>query len=203
MAQKLLIVALVGLFALCLLLVWVIAVLAKWSLWIPSAISLGCVALVLLVFTIRWFRAQRAAKGLDNMFKQQAKAQTQLTRPDLRIELQHMQGEFEKAITALKKRSRNRTEALYRLPWYAIIGPPGAGKSTALRNSGLRFPNVQGRNGSVKGIGGTRNCDWWLANEGIVLDTAGRWATQDEDHEEWRCNPRRRRRRHRCRRRRH
>ncbi|MFZ4703217.1 MAG: type VI secretion system membrane subunit TssM, partial [Candidatus Methylumidiphilus sp.] len=29
------------------------------------------------------------------------------------------------------------------------------------------------------GVGGTRNCDWWFADEAVLLDTAGRWATQD------------------------
>jgi type VI secretion system protein ImpL len=69
------------------------------------------------------------------------------------------------------------------LPWYIIIGPPGSGKTTALRSSGLQFPYAKG--GKVKGVGGTRNCDWWLTNEAIILDTAGRWSTQDDDHEEW------------------
>jgi hypothetical protein len=31
-------------------------------------------------------------------------------------------------------------DALYALPWYVIVGPPGAGKTTALRHSGLVFP---------------------------------------------------------------
>jgi len=28
-------------------------------------------------------------------------------------------------------------------------------------------------------VGGTRNCDWWLSNDAVILDTAGRWATQE------------------------
>src|SRR6185369_85355 len=62
---------------------------------------------------------------------------------------------------------------------------PGAGKSTALKNSGLQFPYLSARGGGVRGVGGTRNCDWWLTNEAIILDTAGRYATQDDDQEEW------------------
>ncbi|HEY8428494.1 MAG TPA: type VI secretion system membrane subunit TssM, partial [Sandaracinaceae bacterium] len=57
--------------------------------------------------------------------------------------------------------------------------------STALRNSGLQFPYMSTSGGGVRGIGGTRNCDWWLTNEAVLLDTAGRWTTEEEDRDEW------------------
>ena len=63
-----------------------------------------------------------------------------------------------------------------------IIGPPGSGKTTALVNSGLKFPLEQrfGKD-ALRGVGGTRNCDWWFTDEAIFLDTAGRYTTQDSD----------------------
>src|SRR5581483_3707661 len=71
---------------------------------------------------------------------------------------------------------------LYELPWYAIIGSPGAGKTTALLNSGLNFPLTDklGR-GPVGGFGGTRNCDWWFTDRAVLIDTAGRYTTHDSD----------------------
>lgn len=71
---------------------------------------------------------------------------------------------------------------LYQLPWYIVIGPPGAGKTTAIVNSGLKFP-LADRMGlkAVGGVGGTRNCDWWFTNEAVLIDTAGRYTTQDSD----------------------
>jgi type VI secretion system protein ImpL len=106
-------------------------------------------------------------------------------RPDQQAEITAMQVEFQKAIAGLKssRLGHKGSDALGVLPWYIIIGPPGAGKTTALRSSGLQFPYAKG--GKVKGVGGTRNCDWWLTNQAIILDTAGRWSTQDDDHEEW------------------
>jgi len=88
---------------------------------------------------------------------------------------------FEEAIAALRQ-SRGREHNLYSEPWYVIIGPPGSGKSTLLQNSGLQFPLGQkfGRD-AVRGVGGTRNCDWWFTDEAIFLDTAGRFTTQDSD----------------------
>ncbi|WP_372398797.1 type VI secretion system membrane subunit TssM [Azospirillum sp. HJ39] len=69
---------------------------------------------------------------------------------------------------------------LYQLPWYLLIGAPGAGKTTALANSGLRFPLAaeMGRS-ALRDVGGTRNCDWWFTDEAVLIDTAGRYVTQD------------------------
>ena len=50
-----------------------------------------------------------------------------------------MRDKLTNALTLLKKASRSRGY-LYEQPWYAIIGPPGAGKTTALLNAGLKFP---------------------------------------------------------------
>ena len=71
---------------------------------------------------------------------------------------------------------------LYEQPWYAIVGPPGSGKTTALMNAGLKFPlsNEIGT-GAVAGVGGTRLCDWWFTDQAVLIDTAGRYTTQDSD----------------------
>jgi type VI secretion system protein ImpL len=92
---------------------------------------------------------------------------------------------LEDALKQLRGTTRQRPWArsyLYELPWYILIGPPGSGKTTALRNSGLNFPLSEkfGRD-PVRGVGGTRNCDWWLTDEAVMLDTAGRYTTQDSD----------------------
>ncbi len=88
---------------------------------------------------------------------------------------------FDEALAALRK-SRQGARSLLELPWYVIIGPPGAGKTTALSHSGLEFP-LSDRFGkaAVRGVGGTRSCDWWFTTEAILLDTAGRYTTQDSD----------------------
>src|SRR4029077_13321957 len=79
-------------------------------------------------------------------------------------------------------RALGSQQYLYNLPWYVFIGAPGAGKTTARITSGLRFPLADrlGRE-AVRGVGGTRNCDWWFTDEAVFLDTAGRYSTQDSD----------------------
>jgi len=86
------------------------------------------------------------------------------------------------ALATLKSASGNKAGYLYDLPWYIIIGPPGAGKTTALVNSGLKFPLARGATpAAVAGVGGTRYCDWWFTEEAVLIDTAGRYTTQDSD----------------------
>ena len=73
---------------------------------------------------------------------------------------------------------------VYQLPWYIIIGAPGAGKTTALVNSGLEFPlAAEVGQPVVRGVGGTRNCDWWFTSDAVLIDTAGRYTTHDSDRE--------------------
>ncbi len=83
---------------------------------------------------------------------------------------------------ALLKKARGTRGYLYEQPWYAIIGPPGAGKTTALLNSGLKFPlAAEMGQGAVSGVGGTRLCDWWFTENAVLIDTAGRYTTQDSN----------------------
>lgn len=100
-----------------------------------------------------------------------------------RDELQLLQKRMQEAIEVLKKThmgGRLGRQFLYQLPWYIIIGPPGSGKSTLLKTSDLKFPlSDQYGKDAIRGVGGTRNCDWWFADEAVLLDTAGRYTTQD------------------------
>jgi len=102
-------------------------------------------------------------------------------------EISALEERFTEAIAVLKEGQRKRSfdkRYLYQLPWYLFIGPPGAGKTTALVNSGVEFPLAEkfGQD-PIRGIAGTRNCDWWFSDEAIFLDTAGRYTTQDSQAE--------------------
>ena len=96
-------------------------------------------------------------------------------------EAQALRTRLTTALDLLKKSLRSRGY-LYEHPWYAVIGPPGAGKTTALLNAGLRFPLAeQMGQGAVAGVGGTRLCDWWFTEDAVLIDTAGRYTTQDSN----------------------
>ena len=88
-----------------------------------------------------------------------------------------------KAMQALKTSKLGKSrKRLASMPWYMIIGPPGAGKTTALQNCGLRFP-LESAKQPIRGVGGTRNCEWMFTDEAVLIDTAGRYTTQDSAEE--------------------
>ncbi len=159
---------------------------------LPWILAILATLLVLFVlFTIwlwRRLRARKAAREIEKALNAQAEEQARSVRPEQQAEVRAIQAEFNRAIGALKssRLGKSGVDALYALPWYVIIGPPGAGKSTALRNSGIPFPYMSAQTGGgVKGVGGTRNCELWLSNEGVLVDTAGRYTTDDDDRDEW------------------
>ena len=130
MLIKLLVAALIFLSLMFIGLVWLIAILAKITLWLPIGVTALFVLSIASVFLVRYLQARKASKGLEDALRSQAKQQALLTRPDLQLEVQRMREEFDKAVQALKS-SRLGTagrDALYYLPWYTIIGPPGAGR---------------------------------------------------------------------------
>ncbi len=96
-------------------------------------------------------------------------------------EVRSLQRRLAEALALYSGRCGKQT--LRRLPWYLVIGIPGAGKTTALANSGLNFPlaDILGQR-PVQGFAGTRSCDWWFTSEAVLVDTAGRYTTQDSDH---------------------
>ncbi|HYI82352.1 MAG TPA: type VI secretion system membrane subunit TssM, partial [Acetobacteraceae bacterium] len=97
-------------------------------------------------------------------------------------ELAELERRFAGALEQLKRSRLGKKGSrrwLYELPWYAMIGPPGSGKSTALAQSGLRLR--LGQIQELRGVGGTRYCDWVFTDDAVLLDTAGRYTTQDSD----------------------
>ena len=168
--------------------IWVGGWLLAWPLLLEIGLTVAIVLVVVGIFVFRRIRAVRAARALEREILAQAEMQVATARPDRRAEILAVQEQMKQGIAALKKSKlavASGGGALYSLPWYMIVGPPGAGKTTALRHSGLVFPTLDPSQGGIKGLGGTRNCDWWFTNEAVLLDTAGRYATDEDDHDEW------------------
>lgn len=144
----------------------------------PLTLATLLTSLVALILLVVWARLRWKSWRLQREIKEPLN-------PDSGP-LGDLEKEFERAFDQLTTRTSADTifgdSGAGRLPWMIIIGPPAAGKSTILEQSGLRFTQL-GR--KVKGVGGTKNCVWWLSEQGIFLDTAGRYSAQEESHGEW------------------
>ncbi|WP_353213146.1 type VI secretion system membrane subunit TssM [Rhodovarius sp.] len=100
--------------------------------------------------------------------------------PGLADERAALRAKFEHAMAAIAGSGKSDPHAI---PWYLLIGQPGAGKTTLLRHCGLHFPlAAQLGADAIGGIGGTRNCDWWFAEDAVLIDTAGRFTSHDSDN---------------------
>ncbi|WP_213982646.1 type VI secretion system membrane subunit TssM [Sphingomonas sp. dw_22] len=150
--------------------------------WWPVTLFFALLPVVLV--GIFWWLARRRDR------KRNA-AMMDALKPDFPADYDEIAQKLVEALTMLKSvRLGSRQSYAYQLPWYAIIGPSGAGKTTALLNSGLNFPTaVAGEYRALRGQPNTPNCDWWFTDEAVLIDTAGRYVTQDDaakDAEGWR-----------------
>ncbi|MEO9778847.1 MAG: type VI secretion system membrane subunit TssM [Sedimentitalea sp.] len=165
--------------------VWYFAPYLGWGEWYPfdsltiriatiAGIWVFFLSLMGFVFWRRWRKARAMTEDIGETVEIDDDEV-------MNEELSALKGKFKAAITELRK-SKNGRRHLSELPWYIMIGPPGAGKTTAIVNSGLQFP-LADKTGkaAVGGVGGTRNCDWWFTNQAVLIDTAGRYTTQESD----------------------
>ncbi|HEX7416615.1 MAG TPA: type VI secretion system membrane subunit TssM, partial [Steroidobacteraceae bacterium] len=179
--------ALVGVLALSALIWWVgplIAIGEKRPLD-PEWVRILIIALLFTLLLARtaygvWQRKRTNAALVDGMAKGPSSADREVGVLNERFTLAI--GVLKTAPSSGKRGIFGRGQFLYELPWYIFIGAPGSGKTTALLNAGLTFPLAEKLgNASVRGVGGTRNCDWWFSDEAVLIDTAGRYTTQESD----------------------
>lgn len=137
-----------------------------------------CAIILISVFFVRRSSARQME---DDIVKGPQAAAANPEDEVVTAELGELRDKMRAAIAKLKK-SKGGRRSLYELPWYVMIGPPGAGKTTAIVNSGLEFPLAdEFGKAAIGGVGGTRNCDWWFTDNAVLIDTAGRYTTQESD----------------------
>ncbi|MBK9235345.1 MAG: type VI secretion system membrane subunit TssM [Rhodoferax sp.] len=190
-------------------LIWWIGPMVSIGRWAPLESELaraGLIGFILLLVVLRWAYARwRAGRASQHLTDGLVRAPVGKADQPVSNEQQLLATRFKEAVASLRKMrlhaagrkpswrdwlSLSGGHYLYELPWYVFIGAPGAGKTTALVNSGLTFPLAdQFGPGAIRGVGGTRNCDWWFTDEAVLIDTAGRYTTQDshqsEDKSAW------------------
>ena len=150
--------------------------------WLARLILM--VVIVAGVAGVWLWRRRKAKTANDAMMRDLAQPAAPTPEEDLSAaDIAAMDERAAKALALMREgRVGSQQELVYELPWYVIIGPPGAGKTTALQNAGLNFPVAQELGaGAVRGIGGTRTVEWWFTDRAVLIDTAGRYTTQDSE----------------------
>ncbi len=140
------------------------------------------IGVVLIIWLFSHLLAQLRAARKNRMFV------TELAAPPQQAAAKPGEGnlaaintKFQDILVQMKKSKLGAKKFLREMPWYVIIGPPGTGKTTALKQSGLHFPIDL--SDDIKGVGGTRNCDWFFTDTAVLVDTAGRYVEQASDPE--------------------
>ena len=172
------------------LVVWSVGDLVTLGAWRPFETDGGRVALIAVAAAawIGWelLRAARTRRENERLLAVLAGGGEADSAARAAREVAVLRQRFEEAAAVLKtarfRGPDGERRYVHELPWYVFIGAPGSGKTTALVNSGLKFP-LKGAGGdpALAGVGGTRNCDWWFTEDAVLLDTAGRYTTQESD----------------------
>ena len=170
------------------LLIWCVGpsvAISDHRLWEDSATRLLSICVVLLL----WALLMVFVSWRDNVRKQReeesAVGQERLQNAEkIADEQKELRGRFAEAVHTLKTSSlyRGRSERWRdELPWYLVIGPTGTGKTSLLDFSGLDFPLNKIERKLTRDTQGTRQCDWYFANNAVLIDTAGRYLSQKEE----------------------
>ncbi|NEX17116.1 MAG: hypothetical protein C1943_10905 [Halochromatium sp.] len=158
-----------------------------WPNWVAVVAVAGALFFIALFFLVRRYYFRRRERA----FVKRVVAQDQqgidalpLKEHQRFIELQERWTAAVATLRASPHLARHGNP-LYSLPWLMVMGDSASGKSSAI--AGSRLPTILTDAGPAKGIGGTRNCDWWFFEDSVVIDTAGRYAVpeEEEDRLEW------------------
>lgn len=152
-------------------------------------ISISARIILLLVIVIVWGTIKFTSKVKDkkqseqmvnNLIHGEEGSVENSTDDAVKSEIDVLHKKMLQALDILKATKFANNKNIYELPWYVMIGPPGSGKTTAIHHSGLEYP-LKEKMGvdMIEGVGGTRHCDWWFTNKAVLIDTAGRYTTQD------------------------
>ncbi len=121
----------VGIIALCAIiwLVFPIVAVADVRPFESAWLRLALILLILAIFSgyhaYKFYRRHKSAEAIEAALTESEPAAPNSDAPVLAERMAD-------AILTLKKSHKTRGDFLYELPWYVIIGPPGAGKTTAI-----------------------------------------------------------------------
>jgi len=139
---------------------------AMWIVLLGLLVVAGLFGMYLLILHV--IRKRQAARMGGDMAQHSTVAPRNLSDPSQRAKLDNLRQNFQRGVDKFRAAGKD----IYKLPWYLVVGEPGAGKTEAIRHCNVGFP--PGLQDELQGAGGTINMNWWFTNQAIMLDTAGR-----------------------------
>ena len=139
-------------------------------IWIRATIICIAAGAVALYYGIRLVLKRRAQLALEQAIAESG----------LRVRRSILKARMGEAIATLKRTGKRRN---------FLYGSPGTSSSARQAPARRRLWSIgaqvsvagSGEAQPVSGVGGTRYCDWWFTEEAVIIDTAGRYTTQDSD----------------------
>jgi len=159
-----------------------------WPWWVALFLLLLLAGFFVGVIFLRKLWLRKRERNFVREISEEDSARLKALSAGENSEVRELRDRWKKAIDTLRKSHlKKQGNPLYVLPWYMVIGESGSGKTTSLSSARLATPFAE--LGRVRGISGTKQCDWWFFEQAVVLDTAGRYAIPvngDRDKDEWR-----------------
>jgi len=169
------------------LLVWFVGPLLAvddYKFWESATSRLLTISVLFLIWGLTMVFVSWRAGIRKKAVEETEDGQDRIRREELIDEEQkELKERFKDALKTLKTSSlyRGRSERWRNdLPWYLLIGPQASGKTSLLDFSGLEFPINKIDRKLTRDTHGTRHCDWYFADHGVLIDTAGRYLTQPD-----------------------
>ncbi len=152
----------------CALLVWIIGPHIAWGDYVPLAQAekrFYVAVLIYLCWALKYFVIDQSSPSPA----QYGEA--------LQKKLHDIQLRFHGALEFLNKTRitrNNQSTRLDELPWYLLIGPTNAGKTTLLANSGINYI-LQRRQQQNAQHPESKHFDWWVTRDSSIIDVPGKY----------------------------
>ncbi len=170
--------------------IWFAGDYLSWSDYAPFAQTEKKIYVILFLFLI-WL-----LKFL--MIDLDAHQSSPISDKQLNKKLEELRGRLQGALAFLKKTTitrHNEIINLHDLPWYLLVGPGNAGKTTLLTESDVHF--ILQKRVNKTDIKPTDHCDWWVTREATIIDVPSKYLslnnnnkTHEPSHDLWQAFPR-------------
>jgi type VI secretion system protein ImpL len=156
---------------------WAAGLLLGWPLAVPLIVSACLLLACAVLLGARLWLAHRRAANVDDQLRR-ARSTRDRDSVGSGREISELQERFRELTGTLRRGQRAMRwsdSPLYALPWYLVLGPPGAGKTAAVQTSGSNLRAVGEVTSRSADPHAAAGCQPWVSDRGVLLDTPGRY----------------------------